>query len=78
MVTSRHDGGLALQRRRNKARLVTDSSRTDKWRKKHMVYRFMDKFHFIAPKQIVWRLHKISEMHSLISEFLLKNDKRQL
>ena len=35
MVISGYDGGLALQRRRNKARLVTDSRCTGKWRKKN-------------------------------------------
>ena len=42
-VISRYDGGLTLQRRRNKARLVTDSRCTGKWRKNtHTVFRFMD------------------------------------
>ena len=43
VVISRYGGGLAVQRSRNKARFVIDSCCTGKWRKKHMVYPFMDK-----------------------------------
>ena len=41
VVISRYDGGLALQRRRNKAPLVTDSRCTGKWRKQNTVYLFL-------------------------------------
>ena len=52
IVISRYDGGLALERRRNKARLVTDSRCTGKWRKEHTVYRFTDKYLLIITDRL--------------------------
>ena len=41
MIISQYDGGLVLECRRNKARLVADSRCTVKWSKRHPVYRLL-------------------------------------